>query len=422
MNEGLANLERISSGIPGLDTITNGGFFRGGLYLIQGTPGTGKTTLANQIAFHRAALGDRALYVTLLAEYHSRMVQYLQHMSFFDADMLPDRLTYISAFGVMRADGLGGLLSFMRRELIAKRVSLLVVDGLIAAQRIAPSDQAFNEFVHELQGIAVATGCTVFVLASAKRDPHTTPEHTMVDGVIELSDQVLGWATERALTLSKIRGTSYLRGKHTYKITDDGIVTFPRLEALLPPSQTPSAELSGRVSSGIADLDAMLGGGLPGGSPTMMIGPTGVGKTSFGLQFLSTCSSQEPGLLFGFYETPARIVAKAKSICEPLCRLLDNGVVEMLWQPPTSDSLDDYADRLLKAVKRRGVRRLFWDGLGALKRAEDASDRLSQFLPALSNELRLQGVTTLYTWETSNPMAPNAGDSPVDSYSALPRT
>jgi circadian clock protein KaiC len=398
----LETLKRLSSGIPGLDTVLNGGFFKGGLYLIQGTPGTGKTTIANQICFNCVANGDRALYVTLLAEYHARMTQYIGRMSFFDESKIPDQLSYLSGFRAIRSEGLPALLTLIRREILNRKASVLIVDGLVAVQRIAADDQAFNEFTHELQGIALATDCTIFLVASADRSHHSTPEHTIVDGILELSDQAFGWATERALQVTKIRGSGYLRGKHTYKITDDGIVVYPRIEALLAQPTLADHAQTGRVSSGCAPLDTMLGGGLPAGSPTMLAGPSGVGKTTFGLHFLCGCSKDEPGLMFGFYETPARIIAKAQQVCRPLVSLLGGGIVKMLWEPPTSDSIDAYAERLLTSIRKGGVCRLFLDGLGAFQETPEGEQRLRQYLPALTNELRSLGVTTIYSLEAGN--------------------
>ncbi|MEA3107209.1 MAG: circadian clock protein KaiC [Gammaproteobacteria bacterium] len=404
-------LDRLSSGIGGLDTVLQGGFFRGGLYLIQGTPGTGKTTIANQICFHHVTGGNRAIYVTLLAEYHARMVQFIGRMSFFDESKIPDQLSYFSGFRILRDEGVAGLLTLMRREIIAKKVSVLIVDGIMAARRIAEDDQAFNEFVHELQGIAIATRCTVFLIASADRDAKTLPEHTMVDGILELSDQSIGWSAHRALHVVKIRGSAYLRGKHAYKITDDGVVVYPRIEAVLAEPSAADHGGTERVATGVAQLDAMLGGGLPSGSPTLLLGPSGTGKTTFGLQFLSRCSDACPGLMLGFYEPPARILAKARQVCRPLVNLLDGGAVEMLWQPPTDDSLDAYGERLLTAVRRRGVKRLFLDGLGGLLNAPDATERMRQYLPTLTNELRVQGVTTLYSLEAGNIVGPDTRTS-----------
>jgi circadian clock protein KaiC len=406
MNDIRDKLHRVTSGIVGLDTVLNGGFFQGGIYLIQGTPGTGKTTIANQICFHRIQQGERALYFTLLAEFHARLVQYIGGMSFFDASKLPDQMSYVSGFKVMRDEGLSALLTMIRREILARKVSVFIIDGLLAARRVTSSDQVFNEFVHDLQGIAIATGCTVFLLASGEGDSQANPEHTQVDGIIELTDQACGWSTIRALQVTKIRGTNYLRGMHPYKITDDGILVYPRIEALLAASPITDITSIERVSTGNAQLDTMLGGGLPADSPTMLAGPSGVGKTTFGLHFLAGCSEEEPGLLMGFYETPARILAKAQQVCQPLLPRLKDGTVDMLWEPPTSETLDGYADRLLTAIRRRGVRRLFLDGLGAFQSAPAAEDRMKQFLPALTNELRNSGVTTVYSLEAGNIVGP----------------
>ena len=395
-------LERLTTGIEGLDRVLNGGFFKGGVYLIQGAPGTGKTTIANQVCFHRAAHGGRALYVTLLTEYHSRMVQYLGHMSFFDETKLPDQVSYISGFNVMRSDGLTALLTLIRREILARRVAVLVIDGLIAAQRIALDEQPFNEFVHELQGVAIAADCTILMIASTDRNSVATPEHTIVDGILELSDQTSGWAAERSLQVTKIRGSSFLRGRHSYQITDDGVRVCPRTEELYRRPLEADDVSTVRVTSGIPQLDTMLHGGLPQGSTTILVGPSGVGKTTFGLQYLSASSADHPGLMLGFYEMPSRLRLKAAQVCGALIPLFDSGAVEMLWQPPGKDSLDAYAARVIAAVKSRGVRRLFLDGLGALQKTPAAQQRIQHFLPALTNELRSLGVTTVYSFEAGN--------------------
>jgi circadian clock protein KaiC len=400
--DNMENLNRLSSGVPGLDIVLSGGFFSGGIYLIQGNPGTGKTTIANQICFHGLRSGRKAIYVTLLAEYHARMAQYIGQMSFFDESKIPDQLTYISGFRVMRSEGLAALLTLIRREIVARKATILVVDGLIAAQRVAASEQAFNEFVHELQGLAIGANCTIFLVASAQGSGHTSPEHTMVDGILEFGDESFGWATERMLQVTKIRGSAYLRGKHSYKITDDGVLVYPRTEAVLAEPTAEDSPGAERTTSGIVELDVILHGGLPKSSTTMLLGPPGVGKTTFGLQYLSACNTNEPGLMLGFYERPTRIMAKALQICRPLLDLFENGIVEMLWQPSSNESLDAYAERLLATVRRRGVSRLFLDGLGALQSAPGALLRMQQFLPALTNELRAQGVTSIYSVEAVN--------------------
>ena len=389
-------LKRVMTGVPGLDTILGGGFLQGGVYIIQGTPGTGKTTLGNQIAFNHAAQGGQALYTTLLAEYHARMMQHLGSMSFFDPARIPDQVSYLNGFGTLKSDGYPALRDLLRREVTRHKATILILDGFATAQRKASEEQDFNEFIHELQSIAIATDCTMFLLSSAM-GVKETPEYTIVDGIVELSDRLLGWSSESTLQVVKLRGTSYLRGRHAFRITDDGLVVYPRIEASLARPSRLEPDAAETVRSGVDRLDAMMGGGVPAASTTMVMGPSGVGKTTLGLQFLSQCAADEPGLFFGFYETPARLRVKVDKVCPPLGTLLDSGAVEVLWQPPTDGLLDAYGERLLENVRRRGVRRLVIDGLGAFQSAAVEPVRLNQYLTALMNELRALGATTLYT-------------------------
>lgn len=407
---------RVTSGIAGLDTILMGGFMPGGIYIVQGAPGVGKTILTNQICFHHTAAGGRALFVTLLAENHARMTDSLRGLTFFDDSRIPDQLTYLSAYPELRENGLKSLTDMLRREIQRRRYTLLVIDGLIAAQSSAETELAFKEFVHDLQEIAFATDCTMFLTTNATRT--MGPERTMVDGLIELRDELYGWRAASDLQVRKFRGGAFLRGRHAYEITDDGIVVHPRLEALFAQPSRPDPGLSGKTSIGTPQLDTMLGGGLPVASTTMVMGPTGTGKTTLGLHFLSRSSRGEPGLMFGFYETPARIQAKAEQICPPLGELLRSGAVEMLWQPPTTELIDAYAERLLQAVRQRRVRRLFIDGLNSFRKATVDPNRLGLFFSALSNELRVLGVTTIYTLEAPCIFGP-AAEVPLGDASNL---
>lgn len=412
---------RVPTGIAGLDTMLGGGLMRGGIYIVQGNPGAGKTILTNQICFHHLATleGSQALFVTLLAENHARMMGHLRGLAFFDESRIPDRLTYLSAFSELREGGLKAVVALIRREIQRRRCTLLILDGLVSVETSAASPHAFKEFVHDLQEIALATDCTM-IMTTNSGTRQNSPEQTMVDGLIGLNDRGYGWRSESDIQILKFRGSGFLRGRHAYKITDGGIVVHPRIEALYARPSLEPETYSGvkRVKSGIARLDAMLGGGLPTASTTMVMGPSGVGKTTLGIQFLSGSHPAERGLLFGFYETPARIRAKAEQICKPLVALIEAGDVEVLWQPPTDDLLDAYGERLLEAVHRRKVRRLFIDGLQGFQKAAVEPARMDHFFTALSNELRVLGVTTLYSLEVPDILGP-AIRIPLDDISSI---
>ena len=394
-------LERMPSGIPGLDVVLSGGFFRSGVYIVHGLPGSGKTIFANQLCYRHVAAGGRAVYVTLLAESHARMLQHLRPMSFFDESAIPDRLSYISAFHDLEADGLKGLMAVLRREMRARNVSVLVLDGLVAAAEAAQTDRELKKFIHEVQTSAVFHGCTVFLLTSGGRE-RINAEHTMVDGLLDLEDRLFGARSERSIQVRKFRGAGSLAGKHAFRIDDNGLEVFPRIEALF--DQPPLGSLSSRsVSTGVASLDALIrAGGLPDASASVVIGSSGTGKTTLGLHFLSRCSAAEPGLLFGFFEAPARVRVKARGFGFDFVGLEASGALHLLWHPQSEHRIDELGHRLLDEVSARGVKRLVIDGLSGFFEAATYPERTSRFFSCLTNELRRRGVTVLMTLETTD--------------------
>jgi circadian clock protein KaiC len=396
--DAVGQIERLHSAVPGFDQILGGGLFRTGVYIVQGLPGCGKTILANQICYGHVAAGGAAVYVTLLSESHSRMIQHLSTLSFFDVKAFPDKLAYISAFHDLESGGLKGLMGVLRREMRTRKVGVLVLDGLVAASE-ASTDLDLKKFIHELQSIAVLQDCTVLLLTSGNIH-RMAAEHTMVDGLIEVEDKLFDARSERSIQVRKFRGAGPLRGKHSMRIDNDGITVFPRIESLYrsASSETMPDEVT---TSGIPSLDAQLAiGGLPKSSSTVVIGSTGTGKTTMGVHFLHASTVEEPGLHLSFFEGPERIRAKARSLGHPLDALEASGAVELMWQSPGEALLDEIADRVLAAVARRNVRRLVIDGLSGFLDSAVYQERINRFLSCLINELRSRRVTVLMTLET----------------------
>ena len=396
--DNVAPIERLRSAVPGLDQILGGGLFRTGVYIIQGLPGCGKTILANQICYGHVAEGGSAVYVTLLAESHSRMIQHLSTLSFFDVKAFPDKLAYISAFHELESTGLKGLMGVLRREMRTRKVGVLVLDGLVAASERA-SDVDLKKFVHELQSMAALQDCTVLLLTSGNIH-RMAAEHTMVDGLIEVEDKLFDARSERSIQVRKFRGAGPLRGKHSMRIDNDGITVFARIEALYRSAAT-DAMRDAVTTSGIPSLDALLAvKGMPSASSTVVIGSTGTGKTTMGVHFLQASTVEEPGLHLSFFEGPDRIRTKARSLGLDLGALEASGAVELMWQSPGEAMLDEIAERLLAAIERRKVRRLVIDGLSGFLESAVYQERLNRFLSCLINELRSRGVTALMTLET----------------------
>lgn len=403
MSSDVRPLTRVRSGIKGLDDILRGGFFGGGLYIVEGPPGVGKTILGNQICFNQAAAGSKVLYVTLIAETVGRMLLNIRDLKFYDEATVGNGIFYVSGYNALKKDGLSGLLHLLRREVAGRKATTLIVDGFASTSDHSQSREELKLFVQQLQTQADASDCTVFLLTNPSEQKPSS-EETMVDGIINLGTTVHEWRSARELCVRKFRGSGYLQGVHSYDLTEEGITVYPRLETLISSATNLNGEAE-RIKSGNPRLDAMLGGGFPARSATMVIGPSGTGKTSLGLQFLGQSNAAEPGLLFGFYETPAQIRAKVKAICPPLLRQLNAGHVQILWQAPTDQFLDELADRMLRDIKKRKVKRLLIDGLGGFKKAL-RSRPIESFFSALVHELRAQGVTSICTAEVMEIVGP----------------
>src|SRR5262245_2087145 len=207
MNDTTSVPARVPTGIPGLDPIVEGGLLRGGVYFIQGSPGSGKTILGNQACFAHAATGGQAVYMTLLAESHTRMLAHMRRMAFFRPEMVPDQVYYLSAFRVLEQDGLPGLLTVLRKAISARSATLLVLDGLLSAEEASTSPVAYRKFIHELQIVAAMVGCTALLLSSSERPRAFQPEHTMVDGIIEMGDELRRLRSIRYIIVRKLRGS-----------------------------------------------------------------------------------------------------------------------------------------------------------------------------------------------------------------------
>lgn len=388
---------RVSTGDAGLDRVLSGGVFRGAVTILQGPPGAGKTTLASQMVFENARRGGCAVYITLLAESHGRLTASLAGMDFFVETEVGQSVHYVSGYNVLLEEGPRGLLQLFGAEARKRQANIIVLDGVFVLGDAMSSESEYRKFVNDLALQAELMGCTVLMLTSAQRGP-TSPEFTMVDGWIEVGRQAGHSRTTRYVEVHKLRGSDFLPGRHCMRISDHGMTVLPRLESYL--GQTPRVPTGQpALTTGIAGLDRMLGGGLPACSTTAAWGPSGIGKTTLGMHFVSMATPEHPGLIFTFYETPEAIVATARQRGIDLAPLLESGALRILWFPPTERDLDELGHALLGHVRAHGTRRLLLDGVDAFARVAVEPERLERFLTALSTELRDAGCTSLYTAE-----------------------
>jgi circadian clock protein KaiC len=214
--------------------------------------------------------------------------------------------------------------------------------------------------------------------------------------------------TVRTLQVHKTRGSDHLDGLHHLAIGEPGITVYPRLEALLAEPTTVDGAPTGRLPTGAAGLDAMLGGGIPAASTTILLGPSGIGKTTLSLVFLAGATPEAPAVMLGLFETPPRLRERARRVGVDLAGLEAAGAVELLWRPPPGRDPDGLGLELLDAARRRGAARVVIDSLGGVEQAAFFPGRLPLFFTALANELRGAGATALYTAETPDLLG--AGD------------
>jgi circadian clock protein KaiC len=372
---------RIESGIPRLDYILKGGFLKGGTYSVLGPPGSGKTIFGNQFC--------------------SKMLHHLQSLQFFNEDVIPERIYYVSGYSALRQNGSDALLAPIRETLRERKASLFVIDGMENLREFTNGEQQVKEFVHELQAYTALIGCTTLLMCF-KDTSYSFTENAVVDGIIELSDSLVGPRAVRELVVHKFRGGDYLRGRHEVEITGQGIVIHPRTEIQFDKPQAEAKEERVRMGFGVTELDKMTFGGLPSGSTTALLGAPGTGKTMLGLSFLVEGARQgQHGTYFGFYEPPPRLMEKAAQVGIELEQYVRKGLIEVVWQPPLEHMLDSLAEQLLEKVRDSTGprRRLFFDGVEGFRAASVYPDRMPRFLSAFCNQLRMLDVTTLMTEE-----------------------
>ena len=414
-------LERLPSGVPGLDELLAGGFFRHALYVIEGSPGAGKTILANQVCLTHARRGEKAVYFTLLTEAHDRMLGFMRRLRFFDESLVPNEVRYVSGFKTLEAEGLPGVSRAIREVMSSVRATLLVIDGVVSAAETAESNTQYKKFLNELQTLSSMFCCTVLLLTNGDAATRSAAEHTLVDGVIQLAAPIVRLKPQRTIEVAKFRGGAQLRGTHSFQISDDGITVWPRIEILLKERAghdrpTPSA----RAAFGAPGLDRMTGGGLPRAANTMLLGPSGAGKTVVALRFLAGgLEAGETCLYFGFYEQPVDILRASDRLGLGLRPHYDAGRLLVEWHSAVEASVDGVGHRLLQVFETRRPDRVVIDGMHGFMSTADSPERIQDFFAALADFIQARGMAMAFTAETDDLLGQSAVRVPFSNASVM---
>jgi circadian clock protein KaiC len=392
--------DRLSSGNRHLDTILSGGLLRNAINLIVGIPGSGKTILSQQFAFQNATRESPALYLSTLSEPLDKIMRYAESMEFFDRAAIHDgRIVYEDMGQVLGERGLDDVILTVDRFLKEIKPGVVVIDSFRAFHAMAPDASTFRHFLYELtRRLTAAATTSIWNAPYSRTEAVGEAEFAVADAIIALDVKLIAEREVRVLQVMKLRGSGYLSGEHVYRVTSSGISVFPRVADTQDEARY---ELSAsRTGSGIGALDDLLGGGgYWSGAATLIVGPSGVGKTLMGLHFLYHGAREaEPGILATFQENESqlsRIVGGfGWSIDDPGVKIMSRGMVDL--------NIDEWVYDLLGLVESTGARRVVIDSLADLMAGAGDAVRFREWMFSLIQRCTRVGVSLMLIIEVAD--------------------
>lgn len=392
-------LEKIATGCAGLDEILYGGIPANTVSVIMGAPGTGKSILAEGIAFFNATEEQPALYLTTLSEPLEKFIFHGQHYSFFDPAKVGVSVIYEDLGMMVREGGVEKLPEIITDLITRHKPAFLFIDSFKGLNELIQLTSARRTVIYDLATMLAAYRCTSFLIGEYSETMTTDlPEFAVADVVLNLIKYSTNIREQRFLRVEKLRGSDSIPGMHAFSITKDGIRMYPRLlSPRIAPTYQPKVE---RVNTGIVGLDEMIKQGFWRGSTTLVAGPSGSGKTILSMHFIKEGANHgEPGLYIGFQENPAQMARIMLNLGWNATELLGNGNFEHLYRSPVEMQLDSVAAEVFERVRAGKVRRVVIDALGDLVRCSMDTQRFADFIYALTQWFAVENVTCMMTSE-----------------------
>jgi circadian clock protein KaiC len=405
MSEGKAwELERLSTGVPGLDEVLGGGIPEFSFNLIAGEPGSGKTTLVHQFIYASASPERTVLYFTALGEPPLKMLRYQQQMAFFDPAKVGTLIRFVDLSPELRSLDLDAVLKRIVQEVEAASPGIVVVDSFrsIARGTHQETESEMQGFVQRLALHLTSWQVTSFVVGEyTEAEARSNPVFTVADGILWLFQSREGNTVLRKLQVMKLRGQATLPGLHTFRISPQGLHVFPRLARI--EVRTSRSFPPRRVATGVPGLDELMHGGMLDGDFTLATGPSGTGKTVLSTHFIAKgVALEEPGVLVLFEEHPEDYLFRARQMGYDLEAMVQSGRLHIIYLRTMDLVVDETLQHIRQAVKRVGARRLVIDSLSGFEVAlappfrEEFRESLYQLVGALTRS----GVTVLTTLES----------------------
>ena len=391
---------QVSVGIPELDNILGGGLTSDRSYLLEGTPGSGKTTIALQFLLEGVRRGEGGLYITLsetaaelreVARSHGWDLRGVELFELVNDDGLdPDAEQSILEPSEVE---LGETINGVKECVDRLRPRRVVFDSLSEMRLLAQNSLRYRRQILALKQYFSSRDCTVLMLDDRSSDPGDLQLHSIAHGVITLEQAAQDYGTERRrLRVVKMRGVKYRAGFHDFTIETGGVSVFPRLVA----SEHHSAFAEQQRSTGLERLDQMLGGGLSAGTNALFNGPSGVGKTTTAVRCALTALERgEKVSYFLFDEGRATMLARARAMGMDLAPFLASGDLSVVQIDPAELSPGEFASWVRAAVQDRAVKFIVIDSLNAFLQAMPGEKYLVLQMHEMLSYLNQQGVITL---------------------------
>lgn len=392
--------DRAATGIAGLDAILAGGLSVHRLYLVEGTPGTGKTTFGLQFLLDGLAKGESGLYITLsetaselnaVAASHGWSLEGLSLFELIDeADLNPD---YQQSILHPSEVELGETIRAVMARVNQLKPSRVIFDSLSEMRLLAQNPLRYRRQILALKHFFATRNCTVLMLDDRTADPGDLQLHSIAHGVISLEQLAQEFGTERRrLRVVKMRGIKFSGGYHDFVLETGGMRVFPRLIAADHGVEFEDAV----VSTGIKELDTLLGGGLVRGTNTLLSGPSGVGKTTTSIRcVLSALQRGERAAYYLFDEGIGTLLIRSRALGMDITSYIRDGSLTLYQINPAEMSPGEFASRIRQAVEQEERTFIAIDSLNAYLQAMPGEKFLLLQMHEVLTYLSLQGVTAL---------------------------